>query len=106
MGQSAMPTDELIYYVADFFKVFSDSTRFKLLCALRRGEMSVGDIAAAIGMTQSSVSHQLRVLRQNDIVKFRRDGKAVYYSLDDEHVSALIEAGIEHILHLRGNVPR
>ena len=97
-----MPPDELIYYIADFFKVFSDSTRVKLLWALRPGEMSVGDIAAALSMTQSSVSHQLRVLRQNNIVKFRRDGKTVYYSLDDEHVSMLLEAGIEHIKHLRG----
>ncbi|MDR1209634.1 MAG: metalloregulator ArsR/SmtB family transcription factor [Clostridiales bacterium] len=94
------PSDELIYYVADFFKIFGDSTRLKLLCALRGGEMSVGDAAAALGMTQSSVSHQFRVLRQSDVVKFRREGKTVFYSLNDEHVEILLEAGIDHIVHL------
>lgn len=94
-----MLADEVLYDIADFFKVFGDSTRLKILCALLEKEMCVGDLAEALGLNQSAVSHQLRVLRQNDLVKFRKDGKTVYYSLDDTHVSTLLEQGISHILH-------
>lgn len=92
-------SDEIIYDVADFFKVFSDSTRIKILYALLNQEMCVGDLVEALCMNQSAISHQLRVLRQNDLVKFRKEGKAVFYSLDDEHVSGLLRQGLCHILH-------
>ncbi len=95
-------SEELIYDIADFFKVFSDSTRIKILYALLNREMCVGDLVEALDMTQSAVSHQLRVLRQNDLVKFRKDGKAVIYSLDDEHVTLLLQQGMCHIVHKKG----
>jgi ArsR family transcriptional regulator len=98
-GQRASLTDEVIYDVADFYKVFGDSTRIKILYALMEGELNVTDLVLALDMTQSAVSHQLRVLRQNDLVKFRKDGKTVYYSLDDSHVKTLLQQGLEHILH-------
>ncbi|MBR1443752.1 MAG: winged helix-turn-helix transcriptional regulator [Firmicutes bacterium] len=91
--------DEVIYDLADVFKVFGDSTRIKILYALFNQEMCVGDLVEALDMTQSAISHQLRVLRQNDLVKFRKEGKAVIYSLDDEHVSILLQQGLCHILH-------
>ncbi|MBE6008409.1 MAG: helix-turn-helix transcriptional regulator [Lachnospiraceae bacterium] len=93
--------DELIYEAADFFKVFGDSSRLKLLILLLSGEKCVTDIADKLGMSQSAVSHQLRVLRQSRLVKYRRDGKTVYYSLDDEHVEDIIKEGMAHIIHLR-----
>ena len=85
--------DELIYETADFFKVFGDSSRLKLLILLLKGEKCVTDIADELNMSQSAISHQLRVLRQSRLVKYRRDGKTVYYSLDDEHVEDIIKAG-------------
>ncbi|MEA5082545.1 MAG: metalloregulator ArsR/SmtB family transcription factor [Lachnospiraceae bacterium] len=94
--------EEFIYDVADFFKVFGDSTRIKLLHLLLECEMCVGDIADRLDMTQSAVSHQLRVLRQNDLVKYRKEGKTVYYSLDDSHVENVLRQGIEHIKHKKG----
>lgn len=94
--------EEFIYDVADFFKVFGDSTRIKLLHLLLEREMCVGDIAERLDMTQSAVSHQLRVLRQNDLVKYRKEGKTVYYSLDDSHVENVLRQGIEHIKHKKG----
>lgn len=94
--------EEFIYDVADFFKVFGDSSRIKLLHLLLEREMSVGDIADKLNMTQSAVSHQLRVLRQSDLVKYRKEGKAVYYSLDDSHVENVLRQGIEHIRHKKG----
>ena len=95
-------SEELIYDIADFFKVFGDSTRIKILYALLGGEMCVGDLVEALDMTQSAVSHQLRVLRQNDLVKFRKEGKAVIYSLDDEHVNLLLQQSMCHIIHKKG----
>jgi len=94
-----IPDEEVFYDLADFFKVFGDSSRVKILFALEVGEMCVGDIAACLGMTQSAVSHQLRVLRQNDLVKFRKDGKITYYSLDDNHVLTVLQQGYSHISH-------
>ncbi|MCL1948438.1 MAG: metalloregulator ArsR/SmtB family transcription factor [Turicibacter sp.] len=91
--------DEAIYDLADFFKLFGDSTRLKILFALSHGEVCVGDLAEALGLSQSSVSHQLRTLRQNNVVKFRKMGKIVYYSLDDEHVGNLLNQGLEHMNH-------
>ncbi len=92
--------DELIYEVADFFKVFGDSSRLKLLGLLLQSEMCVTDIAEKLDMSQSAVSHQLRVLRQSRLVKYRREGKTVFYSLDDEHVEDILKEGIAHIIHL------
>lgn len=90
---------DFIYHVADFFKVFGDATRIRMLSLLVDGELCVGDLAERLEMTQSAVSHQLRVLRQNDLVKYRKDGKTVFYSLDDEHVRMVLEQGITHIQH-------
>lgn len=95
-------SDELIYDIADFFKVFGDSTRIKILYALLNGEACVGDLVESLDMTQSAISHQLRVLRQNDLVKFRKEGKAVIYSLDDEHVNLLLQQSMCHIIHKKG----
>ncbi|MGE4215267.1 MAG: ArsR/SmtB family transcription factor [Anaerotignaceae bacterium] len=94
--------EEFIYDVADFFKVFGDSTRIKLLHLLLEKEMCVGDIADKLDMTQSAVSHQLRVLRQSELVKYRKEGKTVYYSLDDSHVENVLRQGIGHIKHKKG----
>lgn len=94
--------NNFIHDVADFFKVFGDPTRIKLLYLLIDKEMCVNDIADALGMTQSAVSHQLRVLRQSDLVKYRKDGKTVFYSLDDEHIRTVLEQGISHIGHKKG----
>lgn len=97
--KAIIPDEEVFYDLADFFKVFGDSSRVKILFALEVGEMCVNDIAASLGMTQSAVSHQLRVLRQNDLVKFRKDGKVTYYSLDDNHVLTVLQQGYSHISH-------
>jgi DNA-binding transcriptional ArsR family regulator len=92
-----MPDDETLMNLADVFKVFSDSTRVKILCALQYSEMCVCDIAALLGMTKSAISHQLRSLRQARLVKYRKEGKVVYYSLDDDHVSAIFRQGLMHV---------
>ncbi len=92
-----MPQEETLYDLADLFKVLGDSTRIKILCALFEAEMCVCDIAALLGMTQSAISHQLRVLKQARLVKYRKDGKVVYYSLDDEHVRGIFDQGLIHI---------
>ncbi len=99
MIKSKSLSDEMIYIMADFFKVFSDSTRVKILYALLESEMCVGDLVEALDMTQSAVSHQLRILRQNNIVKFRKEGKAVIYSLDDSHVFEILSQGLSHLQH-------
>lgn len=95
-------TEEMSYDLADFFKIFGDSTRIKILYSLFQSEMCVNDLVKELGMTQSAISHQLRLLRQNDIVKFKKDGQSAIYSLDDEHVSILLDKGIEHIRHKNG----
>ncbi|MGN1317609.1 MAG: ArsR/SmtB family transcription factor [Lachnospirales bacterium] len=95
-------SDTLFYDLGDFFKIFGDSSRLKILFVLFKGEKGVSEIVDEVGMSQSAISHQLRILRQNDVVKFRKEGKNVIYSLDDEHVSILLEKGIEHILHKNG----
>ncbi|HCS72887.1 MAG TPA: transcriptional regulator [Clostridiales bacterium] len=92
-----MPEEEILYKLADLFKVFGDSTRIKILWALEESEMCVCDIANLLNMTQSAISHQLRVLRQAALVKSRRDGKVIYYSLDDEHVQQIMDQGMIHI---------
>ena len=92
-----MPEDEKLYDLAEFFKVFGDSTRIKILYALFEAELCVCDIAQLLGLTQSAVSHQLRVLKASRLVKPRKDGKTVFYSLADDHVRTLIAQGMEHI---------
>ncbi len=92
-----MPPEEEIYDLADFFKIFADSTRIRILCTLLYGEMCVSEIGDALDMTQSAISHQLRVLKQAKLVKNRRDGKTIYYSLSDGHIISILSQGIEHI---------
>lgn len=95
--RQGMLQDELLYDMAELFKVFGDSTRVRLLCALSERELCVCDLADAISMTQSAVSHQLRILKQARLVRFRRNGKIVYYSLADEHVHTIFAQALEHI---------
>ena len=83
--------------LADFYKVFGDATRIKILCVLLESEVCVCDLAEILGMTQSAISHQLRVLKQMKLVKNRREGKTVYYSLADDHILTIISQGMEHI---------
>jgi DNA-binding transcriptional ArsR family regulator len=92
-----MPDEEQLMVLADLFKMFGDSTRVKILSALLNSEMCVCDIAVLLGMTKSAISHQLRALRQTKLVKYRRDGKVVYYSLDDEHVKTIFAQGLLHV---------
>ena len=94
----SLPDEEILYDVAELFKVFGDSTRIKIICALFESEMCVYDLAAALQMTQSAISHQLRILKTANLVKFRRDGKMLYYSLDDEHVQQIFDAGYKHVI--------
>lgn len=95
--QSAMPDEEELYDLAELYKVFADSTRIKILYVLFESEMCVCDIAQLLEMSQSAISHQLRVLKQAKLVKFRRDGKTIFYSLADDHVRTIMDQGIEHI---------
>lgn len=95
--KTRMPQDEDIYDLSDFFKVLGDSTRMKIIWALDESEMCVCDIAVLLNMTKSAISHQLRSLRDANLVKFRKEGKTVYYSLKDEHVRDIYEIGMEHI---------
>lgn len=97
-----MPQEEKLYDLAELFKVFGDTTRVKIISALFEAEMCVCDIAELLGMTQSAISHQLRVLRQARLVKHRKEGKVVFYSLDDEHIKTIFNQGLEHILEPRG----
>ena len=94
--------NEFLLELADFFKIFGDGTRIRILQLLLAGEKNVGELAEALDMSQSTVSHQLRILRQNDLVKYRKEGKTVFYSLDDEHVRVVLEQGMTHIRHKRG----
>ncbi|MGI5998784.1 MAG: ArsR/SmtB family transcription factor [Lutispora sp.] len=94
-----MPDENLLYDMADLFRVFGDSTRVKILHALFESEMCVCDIAALLNMNQSAISHQLRVLKGSRLVKNRRDGKVVYYSLDDEHVKHIFDQAMAHLKH-------
>ena len=92
-----MPDDELLYDLADLFKVFADTTRIKILYALMEEDLCVAHIAEAVGATQSAVSHQLRILKQARLVKFQRVGKQVVYSLSDDHVHTVLAQGMSHI---------
>ena len=92
-----MPQEEDLYDLADFFKVFADSTRIKILYVLLMHEMCVCDLAGTLGISQSAISHQLRTLKQMDLVRSRRDGKTVFYSLADDHIKSILSQGLEHI---------
>ena len=92
-----LPAEETLYDLAELFKVFGDTTRIKIICALFGSEMCVCDLSCLLNMTQSAISHQLRVLKSARLVKFRRKGKVVYYSLDDEHIKHIYDAGLNHI---------
>ena len=92
-----LPSENRLDMLEELFKIFGDSTRIKILYVLHEGELCVCDIAAVLSMTQSAVSHQLRILRHNRLIKSRRNGKNIYYSLADEHVHTIISMGIEHI---------
>lgn len=92
-----MPKEEVLYDLAEFFKVFGDSTRIRIICALFKSEMCVCDLSTLLGVSQSAVSHQLRTLKNARLVRYRRDGKVVYYSLDDEHIKTIFDEGLNHI---------
>ena len=94
-----MPEENLFNKLAEFFKILGDTTRTRILFALDQNEMCVCDIANVLGMTKSSISHQLSQLKHSGIVKCRKEGKEVYYSLDDDHIKQLFEVGMEHIKH-------
>ena len=94
---ASMPDEEMLYDLAELYKVFGDSTRIKILYVLFEAEMCVCDIAQVLGMTQSAISHQLRLLKQARLVKSRREGKIVFYSLADSHVRTMLNQGMEHI---------
>lgn len=91
------PEDEVLYELAEIFKVFGDSTRIRILYALIESELCVGDIAQILNLGQSAVSHQLKILKDAKLVKFRREGKVVIYALDDDHVRNILNMGMEHI---------
>jgi ArsR family transcriptional regulator len=92
-----MPDDNALFDLAELFKVFGDSTRIRILSALSVNELCVNDLSALLGMTQSAISHQLKSLRSAKLVRMRKDGKVVYYSLDDEHVNSIIAIGMQHV---------
>lgn len=92
-----MPPEEELQDLAEFFKVFGDPTRLKILYVLLCSEMCVYDIATTLGMSQSAISHQLRVLKQMDLVKNRREGKTIFYSLADDHIITILSQGLDHI---------
>lgn len=97
LAAQEMPDEEMLYDLADLFKVFADTTRIKILYALMQDEMCVACISDAVGVSQSAVSHQLRSLRQARLVKFRREGKQLIYSLSDDHVYTMLSQGMTHI---------
>lgn len=96
--KEGFPPMEVLYDLAELFKMFGDSTRIGILCALLNGEMCVYDLAELLGIGQSAVSHQLRLLRASGLVRARKDGKNVYYALDDDHVSSIFNQGMEHVM--------
>ncbi|MBO4418711.1 MAG: winged helix-turn-helix transcriptional regulator [Oscillospiraceae bacterium] len=96
--RQTLPNEDLLLDLADAFKLFSDSTRLKILYALMEAEMCVCDISVLLGMTKSSVSHQLRVLKQSNLVKYRKAGRVIYYSLADDHVRTICQMGMAHVL--------
>ena len=98
--RKTFPKDEMIFDLADFYKIFGDTTRVNILYALDKSELCVCDISALLGMSVSAVSHQLKILRDSNLVKTKREGKVIYYSLSDDHVKSILECGMEHISEL------
>lgn len=94
---NGMPDEDLLFDLAELFKIFGDSTRIKILFALLGRELAVGDLADVLQMTQSAISHQLRILKANGLVRFRREGKSMIYMLSDDHVAKILNMGLEHI---------
>ncbi len=99
--RKTFPQDEVLFDLSDFYKIFGDTTRVKILYALDKSELCVCDISALLGMSVSAVSHQLRTLRDADLVRPKRQGKVIYYSLADDHVRSILECGLEHIMEKR-----
>ncbi len=97
MAKSELTDDESLYYMSEFFKMFGDGTRLKIINALMISEMCVCDISALIGMNQSVISHHLKILRDARVINFRRHGKIIYYSLCDDHIKLIFNQGLEHI---------
>jgi ArsR family transcriptional regulator len=95
--KESMPNEETLSDLSEFFKMLGDSTRIKIICVLFHGEMCVGSIVELLEMSQSSISHQLRILKTHKIVKARKDGKQVFYTLDDHHIKLIYEMGLEHV---------
>ena len=95
--QNKIPDEETLYDLADLFKIFGDTTRIKILYTLRKQELCVNELAQSLTMTPSAVSHQLKILRQSKLVKNRREGKSLFYSLNDNHVVTIVDQGMEHI---------
>ena len=94
--KASLPDDEMLYDLAELYKIFGDTTRIKLLYILFEGEMCVQHMAELLGVSQSAVSHQLRILKQMHLIKFRREGKNIWYSLADDHVKTILQMGLEH----------
>ena len=95
--KNKLPKEETLYDLAELFKVFGDSTRIKIICSLFESEMCVCDLSVLLNISQSAISHQLRVLKSARLVNFRRAGKVIYYSLDDEHIKQIFDAVLHHI---------
>ena len=95
--RGTMPGEDTLYDLTELFRIFADSTRVRILYVLEESEMCVCDLAALLGMTQSAISHQLQVLKKSKLVKYRREGKTVFYSLADSHVRAILGQGMEHV---------
>ena len=95
--QNKIPDEETLYDLADLFKIFGDTTRIKILYTLRKQELCVNELAQSLAMTPSAVSHQLKILRQSKLVKNRREGKSLFYSLNDNHGVTIVDQGMEHI---------
>ncbi len=103
-AKSLLPDDDMLFELSEFFKLFGDSTRIKILETLNGSELCVCDISAVVGVSQSGVSHQLRLLRQNRLVKTTKVGKESYYTLDDEHIGDIIKIGMNHINERRAGL--
>lgn len=95
--RASLPPENTLYDLADLFSVFADSTRIKILFVLLKGEVCVCDLAAALSMAVSAISHQLKILKQNKLVKARREGRSIFYSLADDHVRTVLSQGMEHV---------
>ena len=95
--KKSLPKEEVLYDLAEFFKVFGDSTRIKIICALFESEMCVCDLSALLNVSQSAISHQLKTLKAARLVKYRREGKVIYYSLEDTHIKHIFDDGLKHV---------